>query len=235
MARLLGLLLLLCVAWPAQARFVSADPVPPNANNGENFNRYAYANHNPYRYTDPDGRWAEDVFIGVPSIALGAKSLYDNARSGNIGAAIVDGIGIGADAAAILTPGVPGGVGLGIQAGRAASRLPDEALVVRAGTNMPPKGANSPQGIANGMGMHPDGVFGFSAESGAGATLCQLCATLPNKQVGVTTAGAIRNAGGDAILTHSSRSPTHVTVTGLSPETASQLMEIKPNPLFEKP
>lgn len=40
----------------AEARFVSVDPVRANANNGQNFNRYYYANNNPYKFTDPDGR-----------------------------------------------------------------------------------------------------------------------------------------------------------------------------------
>lgn len=38
------------------------DPVQPNHQDGSNFNRYAYANNNPYRFTDPDGRQA----IGAP-------------------------------------------------------------------------------------------------------------------------------------------------------------------------
>ncbi|WP_147300582.1 hypothetical protein [Lysobacter silvisoli] len=49
----------LCVlAFDASARFVSVDPVQANPNTGQNFNRYHYANNNPYRFTDPDGRRA---------------------------------------------------------------------------------------------------------------------------------------------------------------------------------
>ena len=33
------------------------DPVTANPKNGSNFNRYWYANNNPYRFTDPDGRY----------------------------------------------------------------------------------------------------------------------------------------------------------------------------------
>lgn len=53
-----ALLALSCVATsgPAVARFVSVDPVQANPNNGANFNRYSYANNNPYKFTDPDGR-----------------------------------------------------------------------------------------------------------------------------------------------------------------------------------
>lgn len=39
---------------PQSGRFLSTDPVLPTADGG-NFNRYWYANDNPYRYTDPDG------------------------------------------------------------------------------------------------------------------------------------------------------------------------------------
>jgi RHS repeat-associated protein len=41
---------------PAAGRFLSIDPVITDANTGTSFNRYAYANNTPYRYTDPDGR-----------------------------------------------------------------------------------------------------------------------------------------------------------------------------------
>lgn len=49
-------ILLIAASDSADARFLSVDPVKPNTNTGENFNRYHYANNNPYRYKDPDGR-----------------------------------------------------------------------------------------------------------------------------------------------------------------------------------
>ncbi|HEY0506356.1 MAG TPA: RHS repeat-associated core domain-containing protein [Lysobacter sp.] len=42
---------------PAIGRFLSVDPVTANSGTGVNFNRYWYANNNPYKFTDPDGRW----------------------------------------------------------------------------------------------------------------------------------------------------------------------------------
>jgi RHS repeat-associated protein len=41
---------------PVAGRFLSIDPVVTDANTGYSFNRYAYANHNPYKFIDPDGR-----------------------------------------------------------------------------------------------------------------------------------------------------------------------------------
>lgn len=41
---------------PLAGRFLSTDPI--GAGNGDNFNRYWYANNNPYRFTDPDGRFS---------------------------------------------------------------------------------------------------------------------------------------------------------------------------------
>ncbi|MBB5877737.1 RHS repeat-associated core domain-containing protein [Xanthomonas sp. 3498] len=42
---------------PDIGRFPSVDPVGPNPNTGVNFNRYKYASNNPFRFTDPDGRY----------------------------------------------------------------------------------------------------------------------------------------------------------------------------------
>lgn len=45
-------------ATQVQARFLSMDPLPPDANSGQGFNRYNYGNNNPYKYIDPDGRYS---------------------------------------------------------------------------------------------------------------------------------------------------------------------------------
>lgn len=44
---------------PGIGRFLSMDPAPVDASNPMSFNRYAYANDNPYRYTDPTGKVAK--------------------------------------------------------------------------------------------------------------------------------------------------------------------------------
>jgi RHS repeat-associated protein len=42
---------------PGIGMFLSVDPVAANMKTGGNFNRYRYANDNPYEFTDPDGRF----------------------------------------------------------------------------------------------------------------------------------------------------------------------------------
>ena len=59
--------------------------------------------------------------------------------------------------------------------------------------------------------------------------LADLCEYIPNAKVGVTTAGDIRAAGGDVVIT--SGRGYHVTITGISPEDLSNLFgDPVPNP-----
>lgn len=50
---------------PDIGRFLSVDPVTADGDTGGNFNRYKYANNNPYRFTDPDGRQEADRAYGA--------------------------------------------------------------------------------------------------------------------------------------------------------------------------
>jgi hypothetical protein len=102
-------------------------------------------------------------------------------------------------------------------------RIPDEALVVRGGRNQPAD-------LRRGTGIHPSGIKGVSVECAEEMSVKDLTAGLPHSQVGVTTVGAVRAAGGDVVRT-TGRSPHHATLVGLSPEETSRLLTPAiPNP-----
>lgn len=54
---------LLVATGSASARFLSVDPVKADSKQGGNFNRYRYANNNPYKFVDPDGRLSYTAVI----------------------------------------------------------------------------------------------------------------------------------------------------------------------------
>lgn len=102
-------------------------------------------------------------------------------------------------------------------------RIPDDALVVRGGQNRP-------EDILRGTGTHPSGITGISVECGLGLSIAELANVIPHRQIGVTTVGKVRQAGGNVIRT-SGRSRNHATLTGLTPEQISSLLTpIIPNP-----
>jgi len=69
---------------PVAGRFLSTDQVLTDTSSGASFNRYVYTSNNPYRYTDPDGRFVFLVPIVVATaeivtdavIAYGARTLF---------------------------------------------------------------------------------------------------------------------------------------------------------------
>ena len=102
---------------PVIGRFMGVDPVGFVEDNPMSFNRYAYANNNPYKYVDPDGRYA-DLAIEAVSLSIGAHSFSQNIQTGNFGSAAIDGLGLIFDGVAAIIPGVPGAAGIGIRAAR---------------------------------------------------------------------------------------------------------------------
>jgi hypothetical protein len=105
--------------------------------------------------------------------------------------------------------------------------LPDDALVVRGGQNFPENFVKG-SGVTVGAGGTLEGV---SVNSAPGATVEELTAPIPetaypgilNRQVGVTTVGAIRECGGTVVPSPTRTNSYHATLSGLTPEQASQL------------
>ena len=88
---------------PVAARFMSEDPVMTDANTGKSFNRYVYANNNPYKYTDPDGRFANFVWGAAVGFVIEAGSQVINSGKVDNWTAVGVATGVGA-----LTGGLSG-------------------------------------------------------------------------------------------------------------------------------
>ena len=125
-------------------RFLRPDPMQ-DAYPG--ISPYAYANNNPLKYVDPDGRAAE-TFWDVVNIGIGAASLAQNIREGSYGWAALDAVGLVVDVAATITPGVPGGAGTlikVIRGTRAADQGADAADAARSAIHGNSKLSTKPQ------------------------------------------------------------------------------------------
>lgn len=105
--------------------------------------------------------------------------------------------------------------------------LPDDAVVVRGGLN-------TPESFERGSGVALDDqgrLHGVSVNAAAGVSWDVLTAAdpktgyrgIPHTQVGVTTVGAIRAAGGEVTPSPTRRNPRHATLSGLTPDQAAAL------------
>ena len=206
---------------PLAGRFLGVDPVTTDANTGSSFNRYVYGNNNPYRYTDPDGR-APRVDDGLGDARIGGSRAPDlMARdSGGRFVQYTPEQAIANLQATRAANGLTVESTLSSNAAKGAKGLPDSALVCRGGTCTADK-------FATGSGVTVDStgrLQGVSVNSGAGKTVEQLTVGIPNKQVGVTTVGDVRRAGGDVIPSGTTGNPNHCTLCGITPQQAERLM-----------
>ena len=110
---------------PFAGRFLSVDPVTTDAGSGGHFNRYAYGDNNPYKYTDPDGR--SPVHAGLKALDL-AASATDIVSAFHSGGAVA---GLRATLEAVVGPPgaklvakVANAVGDVAKAGKATGTLP---------------------------------------------------------------------------------------------------------------
>jgi hypothetical protein len=105
--------------------------------------------------------------------------------------------------------------------------LPDEALVVRGGQNLPVSFIQG-SGVSIASGGKLQGV---SVNCAPDLSVRELTAPnsgtgypgIPHSQVGVTTVGAVRAAGGEVVPSPTRTNPHHAKLSGLTPEQASHL------------
>jgi RHS repeat-associated protein len=203
---------------PELGRFTGIDPVGVQEDNIHSFNRYAYANNNPYRYVDPDGQVAETA-IDIISLGLSIAQFKQDPS-------IVNGLGVAFDGLATAVPFLPGGFGIVKSAGNIADGigdtrkgLPDNAIVCRGGTCTADRFANASGAAIDSQGK----LSGVSVNSAPGKSVQELSQGIPNNKVGVTTVGDVRNAGGNVVPSPSASNPNHCTLCGITPQKAEKL------------
>ena len=104
---------------PAIGRFTGIDPVGYKEDNIHSFNRYAYANNNPYKFVDPDGRAAETA-LDVVSLGLSIATFKSDPS-------FINGLGLAYDGLATAVPFLPAGFGIIKNAGKAVSGIEKSA------------------------------------------------------------------------------------------------------------
>ena len=110
------------------------------------------------------------------------------------------------------------------------SPLPNDALVCRGGTCTATRFSTG-----SGVTRRSDGILdGVSVNCAAAASLEALTHSIPNRQVGATTVGAVRAAGGGVTSAPTSRNPHHCVMNGVTATQAEQLFTpTVANPNFE--
>lgn len=101
----------------------------------------------------------------------------------------------------------------------ADQRLPDNALVVRGGLNLPEQFETGSGVVIDDQGK----LQRVSVNCAAEKTVQELAQTIPNNRIGVTNVGDVRAAGGDVVMAHRTWNPYHCMLGGIDAQTASAL------------
>lgn len=146
---------------PVAARFLSVDPVAASA---QSVNRYWYANNNPYKYVDPDGRFAQ--FVWGAAVGAGVEIFVQTAIQGKSFSEIdLTNVAVAAGAGAI-TGGIASASALA--AARGTASVTQAVLSTAAGSGATGVTASIARDFANG---ETPSVSGALIEGGASAVL----------------------------------------------------------------
>lgn len=231
----------------AQGRFTSPDwsavpqPVPyADLRNPQTLNLYSYVGNNPLAKTDPDGHCGiigdqpcslKQFVASLPDRVIGGLKGEANALMPTFIPRFQPSNSEQADVMANvqeLTPALQTGIAMALPGPKAlrGEVLPNETFVVRGGTN-------TPEAFTKGSGVAIDAsgkLQGVSVNAAPGKTPAALSQGVPHNQVGVTTVGEVRAAGGNVTPSPTQGNPNHCTMCGVTPQKASELMRVRPNP-----
>lgn len=97
-------------------RFNQPDMMIPASQGAQAWDRYAYTNNNPMKYTDPTGHWIETAF----DIAMVGVDIVDIASNGLTWG---NGAALAVDIASVIIPGIPAIGGVLLKAAKAANAV----------------------------------------------------------------------------------------------------------------
>jgi RHS repeat-associated protein len=198
---------------PATGRFLTRDSKAGNPRGPATLHRYLYADGDPVNGRDPSGHQDLIEYRHLEPEPLGAEAeVAGEEGAAGLGEGLGEGVGEGAGEG--VGEGGEGAGGLG-----PAETLSDSAKVVRGGQCLPENFLNG-----SGVTVDQDGLLhGVSVQSSNGVEVDALSrGYIPNNQVGVTTVGDIRAAGGDVIPDPRAGNLYHGTLSGIAARGRSQ-------------
>jgi RHS repeat-associated protein len=219
----------------------------------KNLGLYTYAWNNPVIMRDPDGRQTVPAFEYVEPyetdrspfertremleerepggtrfdfrIPEGARLNRPSIEAETIGPAR------GFETPMSITPPEARGPGRNAEENNQMMSLPNDALVCRGGTCTAERFEKG-----SGVSLDAEGrLQSVSVQSRPGATFEELTQAIPHPQVGVSTVGAVREAGGNVVPSARRGNPHHATLQGITPKQAERLFTpTRPNPHSER-
>jgi RHS repeat-associated protein len=188
---------------PTVGRYTQGDPIGLDGG----WSRFNYVDNNPLGDTDPMGLVGEE------------ERLHHHDRSLPVPIPMTGSASKGLDGIVTTIP-LAGGGGRG--------GLPNSAFVCRGG-QCSAQSFSGGSGVTQGAG---GALSGVSTQCKPGAAVEELAAAFKHNQVGVTTVGNIRAAGGQVRADGWSGNPNHATVDGLTAQQLEQLFRpTVPNPV----
>ena len=196
---------------PQIGRFLSVDPVTADGNTGANFNRYKYANNNPYRFTDPDGRQAIDEIDEVDPEGTTRGSFKNDLARINPPLSPLP-----AEPAAESTPSlVPNPLEEIRESGKSAGRQLNETL--RGNSGITRSSLNRVKSLVRGL-SRPEAKSNPIGQVKVGKL----------EQIVEKAGGTVRNDGASGVKGSSAGTP-HVQTEGLGPKTDSRHVWTEPD------